>query len=207
MKKKIKAFFYKFLSRAKIKTYGENNVVKINNSVYTKHVSIKIYGNNNTVVFEDGVYLHNVSICIGFSKCPIDNCTVKIGKNTGFNSALIQLGESDSHVEIGSDCMFSYNVEINCTDQHAIFNKDNELINVGRYVNIGSHVWVCKKVTIMKNSNIPDGCILAEGCVVAKHFEKENCVIAGNPAKVVKEDIHWDKQRPQNYIRQLENKN
>ena len=145
--------------------------------------------------------MHNSKIRIGFKNCPVSNCIVKIGDNTGFNSVLVQVGESSSVVDIGSGCMFSYGIELNCTDHHSIFNEKDELINIGKYITIGSHVWVCKNVTVMKNTNIPNGCILAEGCIVTKNFDKENCVIAGNPAKIVKENIRWDSERPQNYIR------
>ena len=203
MDRKYKRIINKFWYFPKIKTYGKNNNVNIDNEASTRRVNIQIYGDNNTVIVEEGAYLHNFSIRIGFENCPVENCVVKIGKNTSINSALIQLGESDSKVEIGSECMFSYGIEINCTDQHCIFDENNELINIGKSVTIGSHVWACKKVTIMKNSNVPDGCVLAEGCVVAKHFDKPNCVIAGVPAKVVKENIRWERERPQNYLRRI----
>ena len=52
----------------------------------------------------------------------------------------------------------------------------------------------------MKNTTIPNGCVVATRSIVTRNFEKENCIIAGSPAKVVKENISWDRQRPQNYI-------
>lgn len=199
--RKWKRVVNKFCYFPKIKSYGKNNVINIDKTASTRRVTVEIYGDNNTVIVDEGAYLHNFSIRIGFPNCFVENCVVKIGKNTSINSALIQLGESDSKVEIGSECMFSYGIEINCTDQHCIFDENDNLLNVGKSVTIGSHVWVCKKVTIMKNTNVPDGCILAEGCVVTKSFEKPNCVIAGVPARVTKENIRWERERPQNYLR------
>ena len=196
----IKKFINKIFYVPRIVKKGKNNIVDIHKTSNIRRLTIEIYGNNNKVIFDENTYLHNTKIIIGFKNCPVENCVVKIGKKTGFNNVLMQLGESNSRVDVGSNCMFSYGVEINCTDHHSIFDENNKLINIGKSVTIGSHVWVCKKVTIMKNTNVPDGCILAEGSIITKHFDKENCVIAGNPAKVVKENIHWDKIRPQNFI-------
>lgn len=197
----IKKIINKVFYIPRIVKKGKNNIVNIDKTSNLRRLSIEIYGDNNTIIIGNNTYLHNSKIRIGFKNCPVNNCTVKIGENTGFNSVLVQLGESSSVVDVGSDCMFSYGIELNCTDHHAIFNEKDELINVGKYITIGSHVWVCKNVTVMKNTNIPNGCILAEGCIVTKNVDKENCVIAGNPAKIVKENIRWDSERPQNYIR------
>lgn len=203
MVSKLKQIINKVFYRPRIKKCGKNNQVNISTSAVIRRFSLEIYGNNNIIIVEDGVSLHNSKIRVGFSNCPVENCIIKIGAKTIFNSVLIQLGESDSLVEIGSECLFSHGIEINCTDHHSIFNENNELINIGKYVKIGSHVWVCKNVTVMKNTKIPDGCILAEGCIVTKVFDDENCIIAGNPAKVVKENIRWERTRPQNYLNSL----
>lgn len=116
---------------------------------------------------------------------------------------LIQLGESDSVVEVGSGCMCSHGIELNCTDHHTIFNADGEVINVGKSIKIGSKVWICKNVKVMKNTNVPDGCVLAQNSIITKNFTQENCIIAGNPGRVVKENIRWDRLRPQNALRGL----
>ena len=89
---------------------------------------------------------------------------------------------------------------------HSIFDENGNLINVGQSITIGNHVWICKDVKIMKNTNIPDGCIVAQGSIVTKKFEKENCILAGNPARVVKENIHWDSIRPNDYLKLKGNK-
>ena len=197
--KNIKDLIYKLkqINSLSIIDNGENNTIKIPPSVYTRKVKIKIFGNNNTVEISDNSYLHNVHIRIGFPDCPIDNCLVKIGADTSFNSTEIQLGESESSVIIGDNCMFSFNIEITCTDTHSVLDLEGNLLNRGENITIGNHVWVGKEAKILKNTSISDNCIVAQNSIVTKKFDTKNAVIAGNPAKIVKENINWVKTRPQ----------
>lgn len=128
---------------------------------------IKIKGNNKLII-EEKAYLHNIYMRIGFPDCPI-----------------------------GDNCMFSFNIEITCTDTHSIFDESNNLVNIGSNISIGSHVWVCKNVTILKNTAIPDNCVVAQGSIITKKFEEQSAILAGNPANIVKKNIKWDKIRPQ----------
>ena len=77
--------------------------------------------------------------------------------------------------------------------------KKDEVINLARSIEIGDHVWIGKGVLILKNSKIPSGCVVGANSVVAKAFETPNSVIVGNPARKVKEGIHWDGARPDMY--------
>lgn len=47
----------------------------------------------------------------------------------------------------------------------------------------------------MKNVTIPDECIVGAGSVVTKRFDRDHCVIAGNPARVVRENVRWIKNQ------------
>ena len=195
----LKRFINNLISPS-LKLKGENNKVDISQNSHLRKVKIKIYGNNNTVNIGEGTYLHNVSINIGFPECPINDCRIEIKDKTSINSADIQLGENNSSVDIGEDCMLSFNVEITCSDTHSILDLNNNLQNIGKNITIGSHVWICKDVKICKNTQIPDNCIVAQGSIVTKVFTQKNSVIAGNPARVVKNDIKWDRSRPQEYL-------
>jgi len=149
--------------------------------------------------------LHNVKLQIGFENSPVDNCCITIGNKTSINGSSLLLGEDNSEIKIGKECMFSFDVEMSCSDTHAILDEQGNLINRGESIIVGDHVWVCKNATIMKNTKIPNGCIVAQGSIVTKKFEKENSVIAGNPAKLVKENIRWDRVRPNKLLREKNN--
>jgi acetyltransferase-like isoleucine patch superfamily enzyme len=204
MIKKLKSFISKKFT-VKLKNKGNNNLINIDKSVYLRKVKINIYGDNNKIEISKNAYLHNVVFRIGFPDCPVNNCTIKIGESTSFNSAEIQFGEDNSEILIGDNCMFSFNIEITCSDTHSILDENGNIINVGKSIIIGNNVWICKNATIMKNSKIPDNCVVAQNCVITKEFDKQNSVLAGIPARIVKENISWTRERPNNFIKRRKN--
>ena len=58
-------------------------------------------------------------------------------------------------------------------------------------MSIGNEVWICCDSTILKGSSIPDGSIIGAKSLVNKKFGKTNCLYAGNPASLKKENISW----------------
>ncbi len=199
MANKLKTFLNR-LFFTKIKQFGGTNNIEISKSAYLRKVKIIIYGSENTVVIKDNTYLHNVKIIIGFKDCHINGCKITIGEDTSFNSAYMQMGENDSTLTIGRNCMFSFNIEISCTDTHSITDLNGNLLNKGNNIEIGDNVWVCKNSVILKNTKISNNCIVAQGSIITGKFDKNNCVLAGIPAKIVKENIIWSRKRPQNFL-------
>lgn len=205
-------------SRKKIVKNGNNNLVDLvsdkniktiringnNNSIISKsadiNLTIIICGEDNIIEIEDNVTLCDDYIYIGTSDAPVQNCTIKIGRDTSSNGMTIRLGENDSKVSIGENCLFSSGINLWCTDTHSIFDSKNELINKGKFIKIGNHVWCGMDVKIGKNLEIQNDTIIGWGSVVTKTFDQQNIIIAGNPARIVKENISWDSKRPQYFL-------
>lgn len=151
------------------------------------------HGNNNTIEIGENVVTPECNtIAIGTSEFPCDKANFSVGKSTQFNGANFRLMEDGSKIEIGKNCLFSWDVEVYATDSHSILNEAGEVTNLGRQITIGDHVWVGMSVKIGKNVTIGSNCIIGWGSIVTKEFSQENCIIAGNPARVVKTNVNWN---------------
>ncbi len=95
-------------------------------------------------------------------------------------------------IATGKHVLISWEVLIMDTDQHRIFNSENEIINEDRKITIGSGVWLGARSTIVKGTEIGNNIVVAAGSLVVGKHSQSNTVIAGNPAKVVKKDVWWE---------------
>lgn len=119
-----------------------------------------------------------------------------IGDDTGISGATIYARKS---IRIGDRTCIGGNCKILDNDFHPIdAGKRNELLSgkapetgeradwIGtRPVVIGKDCFLGCNSIILKGTVLGDGCVVGAGAVVSGTFEK-NCVIAGNPARVIK---------------------
>lgn len=92
-------------------------------------------------------------------------------------------------LSIGDDCAISWGCEFLDEDFHELTYSGKRKKDPS--IRIGNHVWIGSNVTVLKGSKVPDECVVASGSVVCSVFEKTNCLIAGNPARVIKENVKW----------------
>jgi len=92
-----------------------------------------------------------------------------------------------SEISIGYNVAISENVSIWDSDMHEVRKKDNQMT---KPVRIGNHVWIGTNSVILKGVTIGDNSIIAAGSIVNRDIPA-NCLAAGNPAKVIKENIDW----------------
>nr|WP_281431861.1 hypothetical protein [Rhizobium setariae] len=77
---------------------------------------------------------------------------------------------------------------------HSIFDAvTGERINPASDVEIGAHVWVGNRVLVMKGARIGSGSMIGAGAIVNADVPK-NCIAAGQPARVIRESIMWDRR-------------
>lgn len=99
-------------------------------------------------------------------------------------------------ITVGDECMFSHDVNVRTTDSHSILNKEGERINPSEDIVIGNHVWIGIRSTILKGSKLASNSIVAAcSLVTSKTQSQENTIVAGVPAKVVKNEINWKRER------------
>ncbi len=182
-----------------INIYGKNNKIYINPNNFNSSFNVSIYGDNNKIHIDTTEPIHLNGI-IGDSVTKTNNTSLKIGNDTSINSMQFFLMDNNSSIQIGKECMISCNVEIWASDTHSIFDSNGNLINQGKEIVVGNNVWIGKDVKILKNTIIPDGCIVGIGSIVSKKFTNQKSILAGIPAKVVKENICWSKKRPNEFL-------
>lgn len=113
-----------------------------------------------------------------------DGATLELGSgfiNHGarihcFNN--IKIGD---HVYIGDD------VAIRDSDGHEIVGSGKPM---SLPIIIENQVWIGARATIVKGVKIGEGSVVAAGAVVTKDVPP-HCMVAGVPAKVIKENVNW----------------
>ena len=95
-------------------------------------------------------------------------------------------------ISFGDDCLLSWDILVMDTDEHPLYNKDNERINPDKAIQVGDHVWIGCKCVLLKGALVPDNTVVAAGTLLTSSFSGEHQVIGGNPPTVLKHDIHWE---------------
>lgn len=139
---------------------------------------VRVMKNNGTVTLGDRVFLHR------YVKLSAYGGKIEIGNNSYIGDRTeIHAGES---VKIGNGVNIAWDCNILDRDYHA-FESEKEVV---KPVLIGDNVWIGVRSTILKGVTIGAGAVVAAGSVVVKDVP-ERCLVAGNPAKVIKENITW----------------
>jgi len=94
-------------------------------------------------------------------------------------------------ISFGEGCLISWENLFIDGDHHNIFDSDGKLKNPPQNILIGKHVWFSCRCLILKGVTVADNCIVAAGSLVNSSYTIPNSIIAGSPAKVIKENISW----------------
>lgn len=95
-------------------------------------------------------------------------------------------------VIFGNKCLLSWDILVMDTDFHNITDLNGVILNKPTEIIIGNKVWIGCRSTILKGAKIPDSSIVGANSIVTKEFNNGSVIIAGQPGKVVKENIAWN---------------
>ncbi len=94
-------------------------------------------------------------------------------------------------ISFGNDCIVSWDTLIMDTDFHQIYDEKHRIINYDKEVKIGNNVWTGCRCTILKGAEIADNTIIGANSTVSSKISGCGQIIAGNPVKIIKTNVHW----------------
>ena len=177
------------LTGCTIKISGKNNIIKIDSRSLLKDCRITLSGNECKVTIgERGTFLGTEMVCED------DQSTIKVGNRCICAGKTHFAATEGKQIEIGNDFLCSNAVTIRTGDSHSIYNEEGKRINIGKDVRISEHVWLGNQVIILKGTELGRNVVVGSGSVVRGCFS-DNTVIAGNPARTIRDKINWDFRR------------
>lgn len=93
-------------------------------------------------------------------------------------------------IEIGKDCLISWDVLIMDSDFHKIYSPIGEWINPNKRIIIGDHVWIGCRTTILKGAIIDNNTVVAANSLITGN-NKGNSIIG--TSRIIRENISWER--------------
>lgn len=184
--------WFKIVMKATGVQYGRNLLLKGVPVIFNKNGAKLVIGDNCVIkssFLSNLVGLYSRTIIV--TRAP--EAEIHIGNNVGISGATIYARKG---IRIGDNTAIGGNVKILDNDFHPLDTKerikllsdpkggDSPLIP-SRKITIGKNCFIGCNSIILKGTILGDNCIVGAGAVVSGQFDS-NCVIAGNPAKVIR---------------------
>lgn len=91
--------------------------------------------------------------------------------------------QAHEKIIIGKGCWIAPNVGL-ITSNHNVY--DLEKHDIAKPIVLGNNCWIGMNSMILPGVTLGDHTIVGAGSVVTKSFKNGNCVICGNPAKIIR---------------------
>ncbi len=188
---------YKEIKGLSFDINGNNNIVEIELPCNFISTSITISGDSNYLSIKSTKHRY-----IRHTSFGLDNgATIKVGSGLSVYRNLNIVSKNNKTVQIGDECMLARDIMIRNDDGHVILDKiTGEVLNLPDDIFIGNKVWIGMRSVILKGSKISDGSVVGAMSLVNKKFDESNILIAGVPAKKIRENIDWERNNYAQYI-------
>lgn len=174
---------------------GENTTIGGQKNSQAQIENCVRIGGNSVVASIDNSLLH-LDEYVRIGRCATIGCSkngkIVVGKQTTSNDFLY-MGAESSLIQIGEDNMFSYYVKVNVGSHKIIDQISGKEITNYSSIKTGKHVWVGMGVTLLPGCEVGMGSIIGANAVVNSHIP-DNVTCAGNIAKVLRENIEWERE-------------
>lgn len=179
------------MKHCRITFAGTGSTVEIGDMSTLQDVQITVCGSNNHVVLGDRVSL--LGCCISIED---DNNEIAVGSHTYIYNGTELAAIEGTKITLGGDCLLSSNIMIRTGDSHSILDEQGNRINPSGDIAVGDHVWIGKGAVVLKNAQIGSNCVIGTGSLVTRSTETlEGAILAGNPAKPIRRNITWNRER------------
>lgn len=174
----------------KVRLKGVNNSITIGRGTVLYKTRITINGEGNSLKIGDDCVIKQAAFVY-----EDDENAICVGNNTRMMGKILVACLEGRSIEIGSGCLFSSEIEIRTSDSHSLLDEQGKRINQADNISIGDRVWLGSRVLLLKGVELAHDVVVGGGSIVTKKFVDSNCVIAGNPARLVKKNVSWQKER------------
>ncbi len=179
------------LERCRIHFRGSQNELVFLPGASVKDCLIEVIGDNHRLIIGENVVL--TQSILWFED---QGCLISIGRGTTMQrNGHIAVTEPGRKIEIGENCMFSFDVDIRNGDSHSILEMETKKrVNWAKNIRIGNHVWLGAYTQILGGAEIEPHAIIGIRSLVKGNIPS-GTIAAGIPAKVVREGYTWDSRR------------
>lgn len=165
--------------------HGKNLKLKGNAFIFNRRGASLALGNNvriNSSFLSNMVGLYQRSVIM--TRRP--GAKIEIGENVGMSGVTVYARVG---ISIGENTLIGGNTKILDNDFHPLDegarNRGEEESIACKPVVIGKNCFIGCNALILKGTRLGDGCVVGAGAVVSGEFPA-GCVIAGNPARVIR---------------------
>lgn len=178
-----------FLKKCRIEVFGGDNQIEIDERCVFRNCHIYIRGSRNRIIIGKECKCSELEIWL-----EDDGNQVTIGHNTRVTGKTHLAVTEGTRLQIGSRCLLANDITMRTGDSHSILDAEGKRCNPAADISIGEHVWIGEAVHILKGVSVESDAVIGTGAVITKSVPS-GCVAAGNPARVVKEQITWESER------------
>ena len=182
-------------SASRIEFRGSGNILYAEPGVDLAESTINFFGDNALLYLSDsGRHQYNLKLDLW------RETTAFFGVDNYFNGVFSAIVSERQNLIVGNGGSFSFGIWLRTADPHLIYDAGSgKRTNMSKSILIGDHVWIGQNALILKGCTIGSGSIISAAAVLAGKEVKSNSIYAGNPARMIKDNIFYIGRSVHNY--------
>ena len=189
-------------SSCRIEFRGSGNILHAEPGVDLADSTINFFG-DNALLYLSSNTKHQYKLKIDLWR----ETAVFFGKDSYFNGIFSAIVSERQNLIIGDDGVFSFGIWLRTADPHLIYDASTgKRTNMSKSIFIGDHVWIGQNALILKGCRIGSGSIVSAAAVLAGKVVQSNSIYAGNPARMIKNNVFFVGRSVHNYTKKKSEK-